>query len=91
MDTTQFLLSTAVTITTVLLIIVSVQLISLLKQLKKDHKKNADPIIKHSEHSQSGSKKDKVVKKRTSLMSILGKMKFHISHDHLSKKKFFKN
>ena len=58
MDTTQLLLSTAVTITTVLLIIVSVQLISLLKHLKKDHGKEVDPVIKHPE-----IKKDKITKK----------------------------
>lgn len=91
MDTTQFLLSTAVTITTVLLIIISVQLISLLKQLKKNHVKETGHNVKHSESPSVDGKKDKVIKKRVSLISLLGKMKFHISHDHLSKKKFFKN
>lgn len=86
MDTTQLLLSTAVTITTILLIIVSIQLISLLKQLKKDHVKESDHIIKSPE-----IKKDKATKKRINLTSLLEKMKFHISHNHLSKKKFFKS
>jgi len=86
MDTTQLLLSTAVTITTILLIIVSIQLISLLKQLKRDHVKENNHIIRSQE-----VKKDKVAKKRISLVSLLRKMKFHISHDHLSKKKFFKS
>ena len=86
MDTTQLLFSTAVTITTILLIIVSVQLISLLKQLKKDHIKETDHIIKSPE-----IKKDKAVKKRANLTSLLEKMRFHISHSHSSKKKFFKS
>ncbi|MFA5770551.1 MAG: hypothetical protein WC894_03610 [Patescibacteria group bacterium] len=86
MDTTQLLLSTAVTITTVLLIVVSVQLISLLKQLKKDHGKVANPVIKSPE-----PKKEKVTKKRINLTTLLEKMKNRISHPHLSKKKFFKS
>ena len=64
MDTTQLLLSTAVTITTVLLIIVSVQLISLLKQIKKDHVKESRTIIKNSENPPAIGKKDNVTKKR---------------------------
>ncbi|MEK7097042.1 MAG: hypothetical protein AAB859_01865 [Patescibacteria group bacterium] len=86
MDTTQLLLSTAVTITTILLIVVSVQLISLLKQLKKDHGKEVHPAVKITE-----AKKDKVTKKRINLTTLLEKMKTHISHPHLSKKKFFKS
>ncbi len=86
MDTTQLLLSTAVTITTVLLIIVSVQLISLLKHLKKDHGKEVDPVIKHPE-----IKKDKITKKRINLTTLLEKMKTRISHPHSSQKKFFKS
>ena len=86
MDTTQLLLSTAVTITTVLLIIVSVQLISLLKQIKKDHVKESRPIIKNPE-----VRKDKIIKKRINLTTLLEKMKTHISHPHSNKKKFFKS
>lgn len=86
MDTTQLLLSTAVTITTVLLIVVSVQLISLLKQLKRDYGKVASPIVKHPE-----IKKDKGVKKRINLTTLLEKMKTHISRRDLPKKKFFKS
>ena len=86
MDTTQLLLSTAVTITTVLLIIVSVQLISLLKQLKKDHRKEDSQAVKILE-----VKKDKVTKKKISLTTLLEKMKNRISHPHTSKKKFFKS
>ncbi len=90
MDTTQLLLSTAVTITTVLLIIVSVQLISLLKQLKKDHGKEAGPAIKSPENPPAGGKKEKHAKKRINLTTLLEKMKFHISHIDSPKKKFFK-
>jgi len=86
MDTTQLLLSTAVTITTVLLIIVSVQLISLFKQLKKDHGKEVNPVIRHPE-----IKKDKITKKRIDLTTLLEKMKNRISHPHSSKKTFFKS
>lgn len=86
MDTTQLLLSTAVTITTILLIIVSVQLISLLKQLKKDHVKGSDSVIKSPE-----IKKEKHAKKRINLTTLLEKMKFHISHIDSPKKKFFKS
>jgi len=86
MDTTQLLLSTAVTITTILLIIVSVQLISLLKQLKKDHGKEDHPSVKIPE-----TKKDKITKKKINLTTLLEKMKNRISHPHLSKKKFFKS
>ncbi len=86
MDTTQLLLSTAVTITTVLLIIVSVQLISLLKQLKKDHGKETKFVIKHPE-----IKKDKIVKKKVNLTTLLEKMKNRIYHPHHSKKTFFKS
>ena len=86
MDTTQLLLSTAVTITTILLIIVSVQLISLLKQIKKEHVKERDIVVKSPE-----IKKVKVTKKRINLISLLEKMKFHISHIDSPKKKFFKS
>jgi len=87
MDTTQLLLSTAVTITTILLIIVSVQLISLLKQLKKDHGKETSPAaVKNPE-----IKKEKTTKKRINLTTLLEKMKNRISHPHTSKKKFFKS
>ena len=86
MDTTQLFLSTAVTITTVLLIVISVQLISLLKQFKKDHGKIAGPVIKHPE-----IKKDKGVKKRINLTTLLEKMKTHISRRDLPNKKFFKS
>jgi len=85
MDTTQLLLSTAVTITTILLIIVSVQLISLLKQLKKDQGKTNTPINKPPE-----IKKVKTIKKRVDLTTLLEKMKNRISHPHSSKKTFFK-
>ncbi|MFA6017219.1 MAG: hypothetical protein WC744_03980 [Patescibacteria group bacterium] len=86
MDTTQLLLSTAVTITTVLLIIVSVQLISLLKQLKRDHGKEVVPTIKNPE-----VKKEKHLKKRVNLTTLLEKMKNQISHPQSAKKKFFKS
>jgi hypothetical protein len=86
MDTTQLLLSTAVTITTVLLIIVSVQLISLLKQLKKEHGKE---IPAH--HKPLEVKKEKTTKKRINLTTLLEKMKDHISHPKSSKKTFFKS
>ena len=86
MDTTQLLLSTAVTITTVLLIIVRVQLISLLKQIKKDHVKESRPIIKNPE-----TRKDKIIKKRINLTTLLEKMKSRITHPHSTKKKFFKS
>lgn len=91
MDITQLLLSTAITITTVLLIIVSVQLISLLKQLKKDHIKESDFITKSPERPSIGRKKDKTTKKRVNLTILLEKMKSHISNPHLQKKKFFKS
>ncbi|MEK7634191.1 MAG: hypothetical protein AAB437_05090 [Patescibacteria group bacterium] len=86
MDTTQLLLSTAITITTVLSIIVSVQLISLLKQLKKDHGKEDSPAIKSPE-----IKKNKITKKKINLTTLLEKMKSRISHPQSSKKKFFKS
>lgn len=86
MDTTQLLLSTAVTITTILLIIISVQLISLLKQIKKDHIKKEGPTTKILE-----VKKERVVKKRINLTALLEKMKNRISHPKSSKKTFFKS
>lgn len=86
MDTTQLLLSTAVTITTVLLIVISVQLLSVLKQLKKDHVKENKPTIKNPE-----PKKEKVTKKRINLTTLLEKMKNRISHPQSTKKKFFKS
>jgi hypothetical protein len=86
MDTTQLLLSTSVTITTVLLIIVSVQLISLLKQLKKDHLHENKHVVKTPE-----VKKEKTVKKRINLTTLLDKMRSHISRGDLSKKRFFKS
>lgn len=86
MDTTQLLLSTAVTITTVLLIVVSVQLISLLKQLKRDYGKENTIPIKLTE-----TKKEKATKKKINLTILLEKMKNRISHPHASKKRFFKS
>lgn len=90
MDTTQLLLSTAVTITTVLLIIVSVQLILLLKQFKKDHLKDSTSHTKPQDLP-AGGKKEKLAKKRVSLTTLLEKMKTRISHPHNPKKKFFKS
>ncbi len=84
MDTTQFLLSTAVTITTILLIIVSIQLISLLKQLKNNPKN--DYVIKKPE-----SKKGHIIKKKVSLTSLLEKIKILMPHSRSLKKKFFKS
>lgn len=84
MDTTQFLLSTAVTITTILLIIVSIQLISLLKQLKNNVRN--DYVIKKPE-----SKKGHIIKKKVSLTSLLEKIKILMPHNHSLKKKFFKS
>ncbi|MDO9028282.1 MAG: hypothetical protein Q7U68_05415 [Candidatus Roizmanbacteria bacterium] len=83
MDTTQLLLSTAVTITTILLIIVSIQLISLLKQFKKPE----SPL----RQSADGGKKDKVIKKKINLTSLLDRIKILTPHDHSPKKKFFKS
>ena len=88
MDTTQLLLSTAVTITTVLLIIVSVQLISLLKQLKKEHLKGDHQSAKNIENL---PKKEKTTKKRINLTTLLEKMKSHISRSEMQGKKFFKS
>ena len=87
MDTTQLLLSTAVTLTTILLIIVSVQLVSLLKQLKKEHIR----IDGHTFSKSPEIKRDKTTKKKVSLTTLLEKMKSQISHPHSSKKKFFKS
>lgn len=89
MDTTQLLLSTAVTITTVLLIIVSLQLISLLKQLKSNIKN--DHVVKKLESPPAGGKKDKAIKKKVNLTSLLEKIKILTPHNHSSKKKFFKS
>ena len=88
MDTTQLLLSTAVTITTVLLIIVSVQLISLLKQLKKEHLKGDHQSAKNIENL---PKKENTTKKRINLTTLLEKMKSHISRSEMQGKKFFKS
>lgn len=85
MDTTQLLLSTAVTITTILLIIVSVQLMSLIKQLKKDH------IINKSEKEPTNKKKSAIIKKKANLYSLLEKIKILSPNNHSSKKKFFKS
>ena len=94
MDTTQLLLSTAVTITTILLIIVGIQLISLLKQLKKNHVKENNHVIKSPDNPlrqlADGGKKEKIVKKKINLTTLLEKMKLHISHPRTPKKKFFK-
>lgn len=92
MDTTQFLLSTAVTITTILLIIVGIQLISLLKQLKS-YPKNDYIIKKQSPLRQSadGEKKDREIKKKVNLTSLLEKIKILTPHKNFPKKKFFKS
>lgn len=93
MDTTQLLLSTAVTITTILLIIVGIQLISLLKQLKgntkNDHavKKPENPLRQLAD----GGKKDKMIKKKVNLTSLLEKIKILAPYDRSPKKKFFKS
>ena len=89
MDTTQLLLSTAVTITTVLLILVSLQLIYLLKQLKGSIKN--DRVVKNPENLPAGGKKDKVIKKKVNLTSLLEKIKILTPHNHSPKKKFFKS
>ena len=85
MDTIQLLLSTAVTITTILLIIVSVQLVSLLKHLKSAQIKESYKTIKKPEIEKNKTGK------RVSMISILGKMKSHISRGNLSPKTFFKS
>jgi len=85
MDATELLLSTAVTITTVLLIVVGLQLISLLGHLKNTNKND-------HETKKPEIKKEKVnVKKKISLTSLLGKIKGFTPYDHPHKKKFFKS
>ena len=74
---------------TILLVIVSVQLISLLKQLKNEHSKEIKPIVKNPENLPAGGKK--MTKKRVSLTVLLEKMKNRIAHPHSAKKKFFKS
>lgn len=91
MDTTQLLLSTSVTITTILLIIVSIQLISLLKHFKKEHIKERIHGIKDPENPPVGVKKEKIVRKKINIISLLDKMKNHISRGHSIKKTFFKS
>jgi hypothetical protein len=91
MDTTQLLLTTAVTITTILLIVISIQLISLLKQLKKDHHKEIHHVGTEPNNQPIGGKKERTTKKRVSLTVLLNKMKDHIAHPHSPKKTFFKS
>ena len=89
MNATQLLLSTAITITTVLLILVSLQLISLLKHLKNNLKN--DHATKKPEILSVNEKKNKVAKKKINLTTLLEKMKNKISHPKSSKKTFFKS
>ena len=84
MDMTQFLLSTAVTITTILLIMVSLQLISLLKHLKNSPKNEL--MVKKPEN-----KKNNITNKKVSLINLLEKIKILTPRHHSPKKKFFKS
>ena len=81
---TQLLLSTAVTITTILLIIVSIQLVSLLKQLKNNPKNEL--TVKKPEN-----KKNHIANKKVSLTTLLEKIKILAPRHHSQKKKFFKS
>lgn len=89
MNATQLLLSTAITITTILLILVSLQLISLLKHLKNNLKN--DRVTKKPDNPSINEKKNKAIKKKVNLTTLLEKMKNQISHPHPSRKKFFKS
>ena len=93
MDATQLLLSAAVTITTVLLIFVGLQLISLLRHYKasfvntSEAKKTENPLRQLAD----GEKKDKIVKKKVNLASLLGRIKILTPRDQSAKEKFFKS
>jgi len=91
MDTTQLLLSTSVTITTILLIIVSIQLISLLKHLKKENIRERIHGIKDQNNVPVIEKRDRIVRKKVNITSLLDKMRNHISRGHSIKKTFFKS
>jgi len=95
MDTTQFFLSIILTITTILLIIIGVQLIFILKELKKTIKKTGkfvidSEIVTASDKKDHHQKKQFVEKKHSSFYSLLQKIKI-LSPPNPKTKKFIKS
>ncbi|MBI5127432.1 hypothetical protein HZA76_03165 [Candidatus Roizmanbacteria bacterium] len=93
MDTTQFLLTIILTATTVLMVVVGLQLIFVLREVRKTVKKIGvfvDEIEQiESKKETSDHKKQTVNKKRLALHSILDKIKFLSPTLSSKSKRFF--
>lgn len=93
MDTTQFLLTAVLTITTVLLIIIGLQLVFVLKEIRLTIKKIGvfvdDLENIESKKEVSPEKKQLIKKKHLALHSILDKIRILSPNLSLKTKKFF--
>lgn len=93
MDTTQFLLTAVLTITTVLLIIIGIQLVFVLKEIRLTIKKIGvfvdDLENIESKKEVSPEKKQLIKKKHLALHSILDKIRILSPNLSLKTKKFF--
>ncbi|MFH0979663.1 MAG: hypothetical protein V1803_01815 [Candidatus Roizmanbacteria bacterium] len=93
MDTTQFLLTAVLTITTVLLIIIGLQLVFVLKEIRLTIKKIGvfvdDLENIESKKEVTPEKKQLIKKKHLALHSILDKIRILSPNLSLKTKKFF--
>lgn len=93
MDTTQFLLTAVLTITTVLLIIIGLQLVFVLREIRLTIKKIGvfvdDLENIESKREVSPEKKQLIKKKHLALHSILDKIRILSPNLSLKTKKFF--
>ncbi len=93
MDTTQLLLTIVLTVTTVLMVVIGLQLIFVLREIRKTIKKIGvfvDEIEEvESKKEVPNQKKQQLQKKHLALHSILDKIKFLSPSLSMKSKKFF--
>lgn len=93
MDTTQFLLTVILTVTTLLMVIIGIQLIFVLKELRKTIKKISIFVddIEEAElkNDLPDHKKQTIRKKGAVLHSLMDRIKFLSPNISLKTKKFF--
>ena len=78
MDTTQFLLSTILTVSTLLVVVVGIQFIFVLKELKKTLRRFREFIDETPEYNQPPKKENqrRQEKKHGSVQTVIEKIKF---------------
>lgn len=90
MESSQLLLIIAITITTILIVVVGLQLIFFLRELRRAIGKNGE-VISHLDKKHAASQKHEVSRHRSSptLHGILDRIRILSPHDNSKNKRFF--